>query len=71
DSIEGSNPSLTAKLQKTDLMVGFLLWGKNYQLMSKREGKNPRRVRALVRQVGRIAHLDGQRPPAGRAPGME
>jgi len=25
DSIEGSNPSLTAKLQKTDLMVGFLL----------------------------------------------
>ncbi|WP_256744832.1 hypothetical protein, partial [Aeromonas hydrophila] len=27
-------------------------------------------VRALVRQVGRIAHLDGQRLPAGRAPGM-
>ncbi|WP_231504399.1 hypothetical protein, partial [Aeromonas dhakensis] len=27
-------------------------------------------VRALVRQAGRTARLDGQRPPAGRAPGM-
>lgn len=27
-------------------------------------------VRALVRQAGRIARLDGQGPPAGRAPWM-
>ena len=27
-------------------------------------------VRALVRQAGRIVRLDGQRPPAGRAPWM-
>ena len=26
--IEGSNPSLTAKFKRTDLMVGFLLLGK-------------------------------------------
>ena len=25
--VEGSNPSLTAKLQKTDLMVGFFVLG--------------------------------------------
>lgn len=30
-----------------------------------RRGSGP-----LVRQAGRIAHLDGQRPPAGRAPWM-
>jgi hypothetical protein len=39
-------------------MVGFLLWGKNYQLMSKREGKNPRRVRAE-----QLAAMNGRRPP--------
>ncbi len=36
----------------------FFAFGKNYQLMSKREGENPRRVRAE-----QLAAMNGRRPP--------
>ena len=50
--------SLTAKLQKNRPDGRFFALGKRYQLMSKREGENPRRVRAE-----QLAAMNGRRPP--------